>query len=213
MPACQWSIWTFQRKLNKNCPSPTKNIHVLSKKNVYDAQLDPPPHIWAGVGHTDLKITTNGFENFHRHFKDWFISPKPNIYTFLSNLQLIDIQFGIRANSVKTVAPDECAQYIKQAWEKVSEGQITKYEFIELCANLTQPIPPKSQRGIRKSRKVIKKLRKKLITESLRRKSRRLQSRRLRSRHWCVPCILCIPWLIFILYMVQWFMLIYISCI
>ena len=168
----------FREVLTKNAPPQLKPFMNYLKKMYMMPNSTHPPHIWADVGHTNLKNTTNGCENFHRHFKDWFLSPKPNMYIFLSNLQLLDIQFGIRANSSRTVAPDECAQYIKQAWQKVTEGDLTRYQFIELCANLTQPIPPKSQRGTRKSKKVIKTLRKKLVTESFRRRSRRLRSRR-----------------------------------
>ena len=48
-----------------------------------------PRQIWASVGYSEMKYTTNGCENFYWHLKSFFNSHKPDIYTFLENLDLI----------------------------------------------------------------------------------------------------------------------------
>ena len=47
-----------------------------------------PPTMWAGIMDGRKRHTTNGCESWHRHFARGFVSSHPNMYDFLSILQM-----------------------------------------------------------------------------------------------------------------------------
>ena len=156
------------RPLNPRSKALKYNFIEYLKKTYMMPNSTYPPHLWAGVGHTDVKATTNGCENYHRHFKDWFSSPKPDIYTFLENLHLSSIHFKIRSNSERITRPQVDSMFIRRMWNEVSLGNITKTEFITLCANFSLPISHRPKSGIRKSQRLVKKAKHDLITRAVR---------------------------------------------
>ena len=166
----------FNEELAKNAPRPLNPPEKALKYNFIEylrkTYMNPnstyPPHLWAGVGHSDIKCTTNGCENYHRHFKDWFSSPKPDIYTFLANLHLSSIHFKIRSNSQRIVHPREDALFIRQMWNEVRAGNVSKTEFISLCAHFSLPVAPRPKTGMRKSQRLVKQAKQDMINRSIR---------------------------------------------
>ena len=148
----------FREHLSKSAPSQLKKFVFYLEKYYMLPNSIFPPQLWASVGHLDMKFTTNGCENFHRHLKDWFSSPKPNIYTFLDTLQLISISSEINAKSTKPVRPDN-SSYIQKLWNEAQRDNITKTVFISLCAQSVQPISKTKKSKLRRSQRILKLIR------------------------------------------------------
>lgn len=118
-----------------------------------------PPHIWASVGHSDMKFTTNGCENFHRHLRSFFTSHKPDIYTFLENLDLIEIRSKIKAQSQRPTPDDG---HTRQLWGEVTKKNMTPLEFMIFVSKSNQPISKgkrQKKSDARRSARVAKQIR------------------------------------------------------
>ena len=147
----------FKEEFSKNAPPELSKFMQYLKTWYMMPNSTFPPHVWAGVGHENIKYTTNGCENYHRHFKDWFSSPRPDIYTFLDNLRLVTRTYNIKSNTQpKPHSIDPNTQYIRDMWEEVKHDNISKTTFISLCAKGVQPISKSRKSQTRKSQRVVR---------------------------------------------------------
>ena len=152
----------FKEELSKCAPEELKPFLKYLENQYMMPNFKFPPHLWAGVGHSSLKFTTNGCENFHRHLSSWFSSHKPNIFTFLENISMINVVYEVKSRSQKQTPTDENAQFIQQLWKEVQTKNISISKFISLVSSNAQPISKtKSKTKARRSARVIKMIKQK----------------------------------------------------
>ena len=115
------------------------------KKNYISPAARSPPAMWAGCVDTDMRNTTNGCENFHRHFGTGYLSPNPSIYDWLSHLSLSHKRSMIKSNggnkeNKKTLAQRE---HLLNIYANFQDELIDKMTFIKLVSNNMFPFSPK----------------------------------------------------------------------
>ena len=117
------------------------------------------------MSHSNLKFTTNGCESFHRHFKEWFLSHGPDIFSFIKTKYYLNNLFEVRSRSKKTEKRDENAEFIRDLWKEVDKKNISMSTFVSLVATNLQPIGKKSAK-VRRSPRVIKMIKKKFAQKT-----------------------------------------------
>ena len=153
----------FQEHLSKKAPPQLTEFVEYLQKHYMMPNSTFPPQIWAGVGHSDLKYTTNGCENYHSHFKQWFSSPKPDIYTFLENLKLVTRTYTIKSNTpAKPQSPDLNTLHIRHLFRELQKNNISNSDYIALCATGVQPISKTKRSNFRRSQRVLKQVKRRL---------------------------------------------------
>lgn len=132
-----------------------------------------PPKLWAGCLRGDFNNTTNGCENFHRHFGAGFISPHPSIYDWLSHVSQTNKRHMIRSHGCRNPKNKSASinAHLTSLDHQRQSGQIDNMTFVKLVSLNCLP----------KSLKMCK-TRSRSIVTSIKRKYARTVSRILKKR-------------------------------
>ena len=156
----------FKEELKKCAPKELAKFMKYLEKNYMMPNSKFPPQVWAGVGHTRLKSTTNGCENFHRHLGSFFDQYHPDIYTFLENLRQLNMVSEIKSRSQKTLPPED--DHIKVLWKEVESEHMTTSEFIAFVSQCHQPVRSvKKKTSARRSARVAKQIKQRYVKKVL----------------------------------------------
>ena len=120
-----------------------------------------PPHLWAGCLNGDFLNTTNGCENFHRHFGIGCLNPHPSIYDWLVQLQLTHKRNMIK--SVGTNKPNKKSALLNAHLlginQKFQSNEIDTMTFVKLAS--LNCIPKSTRMVSTRSKSIISSIKKK----------------------------------------------------
>ena len=132
-----------------------------------------PPEMWAGCLDGSDQNTTNGCENFHRHFGTGCLTPHPNLYDWLAHLSLHHKRQLIRSNGSHLPSTKSSAlhKYLQSIYLKYRTNEIDAMTFVKLCS--LNCLPTSRIMGKTRSKSVvstIKKKYKKIVKDILKKK-------------------------------------------
>ena len=128
----------FVTKLCKDKPkNPAFDKFVSYLNTIYMSPASKvPPELWAGCLDGDMNNTTNGCENFHRHFAAGCLNPHPNIFDWLSHISLTNKRHIIRSNGCPNQKKKAAAlhAHLHKLYSNLKSGQVDKMTFVKLSS-------------------------------------------------------------------------------
>ena len=133
------NILEFFDEFSQTAPCELKTFIKYLREEYVSPLSTFPPHLWADIGRTDLKFSTNMCESWHRHFSDTFKSPRPNIFVFLQKLEEAQCLIEIKSWSRKST-PAGNVFWIKDLYQEMRMGNIDSHSLIKKISIGFQPI-------------------------------------------------------------------------
>ena len=120
-----------------------------------------PPKLWAGCLSGDMNNTTNGCENFHRHFGAGCLSPHPSIYDWLSHVNRTNKRHMIRSNGCNNPQKKSHAlnKHLLDIFSQFQSNNIDKMTFVKLTS--LNCLPKSVRMNNTRSRCVVSSIKKK----------------------------------------------------
>ena len=165
----------FVTELCKSAPhSPAIQSFIAYMSKIYiKTNSTFSPEMWAGCLDGYGQNTTNGCENFHRHFGTGCLTPHPNLYDWLAHLSLHHKRQLIRSNGSHLPSTKSSAlhKYLQSIYLKYRTNEIDAMTFVKLCS--LNCLPTSRIMGKTRSKSVvstIKKKYKKIVKDILKKK-------------------------------------------
>ena len=172
----------FRSDLCKILPTGPQRVMVNKlvtylEKNYVNPASKFPPSMWAGcLDSDDMKNTTNGCENFHRHFGTGCLNPHPSIFDWLGHLSMTHRRFLIKSRtpSKQNSKSKASEEHLLLLLNHLNSKVIDKMTFVKLVSRNMHPFSPK-----------FKSLRTKAMFLSIKRKYSRIVSNIIKNKRNC----------------------------
>ena len=134
---------------------PTRGPHSHAVKEFSDYLLNNyinvdskfPPAMWAGcLDSADHKNTTNGCENFHRHFGTGCLNPHPSVYDWLAHLSMSHKRSVINSQGPQPQLNKKIVEereHLKNVYDALQTNAIDQITFVKLVLKNMFPFSPK----------------------------------------------------------------------
>ena len=161
----QAQVLEFFDEHNKSKPqnAALESFAQYLRSNYMSPASSFPPNLWAGCLDGDRINTTNGCENFHRHFGTGRLSPHPSIYDWLSYVNLVHkrnmLKCKIYLKYKQSKKSADLSEHLGKLYDKYNNKELDCASFVA-CASLN--CLPKSRKMLSaRSRCVISSIKKK----------------------------------------------------